>query len=208
MDTKEKIILAAAEEFSKAGYHAATTRHICERADVNIAGVNYHFSTKEALYKQVMEYLFQKTEKALCETITVANEAEWKQAIYDWIVYIITTTTDSASLNAWKHRILFREMLDPSDAFPEFFKKYLKPHFASLEHYVRCGSPDGVSRDDVYIVIFSILSQCLFYFQNKLIVKQLFSERFLDEENRVERISRYISDGACSKLKYATNEKI
>lgn len=208
MDTKEKIILAAAEEFSKLGYHGATTRHICERAEVNIAAVNYHFSTKEALYKHVIEYLFQKTGEVLSETVAVVSEAEWRQAIYDWIVYIITTTTDSASLNAWKHRILFREMLDPSDAFPEFFEKYFKPHFASLEYSIRCGLPDGVSRDEVYIVIFSILSQCLFYFQNKLIVKQLFSEGFLDEENRVERISRYISEGACSRLKYATNEKI
>lgn len=202
MDTKEKIILAAAEEFSKRGYNGATTRHICERAEVNIAAVNYHFSTKEALYKQVIEYLFQKTGKALGERSTIVNEAEWKQAIYDFIVYIIRTTTDSASLNAWKHRILFHEMVDPSDVFPELFEKYFKPHFTSLEYYVRCGLPDGVSRDDVYIVVFSIVSQCLFYFQNQLIVKQLFNLNFLDEDNRVERISRYISEGACSRLKY------
>lgn len=202
MDTKEKILLAAAEEFSTNGYQATTTRNICNRAGVNIAAINYHFSSKEMLYKRVVDYLFEHTPRKKVPKIALKTEKEWQEAIFSWVLDILTSVTNSSSLSQWKNKILFREMFDPSEHFPEFFEKYFEPYFVPIEYYVSCGIPEDTSKEQVYVIIFSLLSQCLFYHQNKVIVQQVFNSDFLKKKNRMENIATYITDGACSRLKF------
>jgi AcrR family transcriptional regulator len=48
-DTKTRILNAAEEIFIEFGFEAMSLRQITSRADVNLAAVNYHFGTKEAL---------------------------------------------------------------------------------------------------------------------------------------------------------------
>ena len=48
-DTKTRIFEAAEELFIDQGYEALSLRHITARANVNLAAVNYHFGSKEAL---------------------------------------------------------------------------------------------------------------------------------------------------------------
>ena len=54
-DTRQKIISAALQVFAKNGFSAGTVREITEVADVNIAAVNYHFTSKDELIKHVLE---------------------------------------------------------------------------------------------------------------------------------------------------------
>lgn len=202
MNTKEKILLAAAEEFSRNGYRITTTRNICKRAKVNIAAINYHFHGKRVLYKQVVDYLFEKTPDELCYASPVTNEKEWRKEMLNWIRGILMNTTTPSSVHSLKSKILFRELLDPSELFPEFFKEYFEPYFKCIEYYVRCGLPGDTSKENIYVIIFSTLSQCLFYEQNKVIINQLFNSGFLQNENRIEQIALYITDGVCSRLKF------
>ncbi|NVK36062.1 MAG: TetR family transcriptional regulator C-terminal domain-containing protein [Rhodobacteraceae bacterium] len=56
----EQIILAAAENvFAEFGFKGATTGMIAERAGLPKANLHYYFSTKLALYRQVVENIFQ-----------------------------------------------------------------------------------------------------------------------------------------------------
>jgi AcrR family transcriptional regulator len=54
-DTKERIIDAAQYLFAHNGYHATSLRAITGRAGANLASVNYHFGTKEALLESVLK---------------------------------------------------------------------------------------------------------------------------------------------------------
>ena len=49
-ETRERVLMAAGQEFAAKGFKDATVREICQRARVNIAAVNYHFGDKERLY--------------------------------------------------------------------------------------------------------------------------------------------------------------
>ena len=53
-DTKQRILDAAEHLFSRAGYHATSLREITTTAEVNLAAVNYHFGSKEALLDAVI----------------------------------------------------------------------------------------------------------------------------------------------------------
>jgi AcrR family transcriptional regulator len=54
IDTKDRIILAAEELFAEKGFAATSLRAITQKADVNLASVNYHFGGKEALVRHVL----------------------------------------------------------------------------------------------------------------------------------------------------------
>lgn len=65
--TKEKILLAARELFAVKGFEGASVREIARTAEVNIAAVNYHFSSKEKLFHHVMDMMFEESERAITE---------------------------------------------------------------------------------------------------------------------------------------------
>jgi AcrR family transcriptional regulator len=54
-DTKERIIAAAESLFMERGFAATSLRMITASAGVNLAAVNYHFGSKEALIREVFE---------------------------------------------------------------------------------------------------------------------------------------------------------
>jgi AcrR family transcriptional regulator len=51
--TRAKIIKAASRAFAQHGYEGASIRTIVGQADVNQAAINYHFGSKEELYRAV-----------------------------------------------------------------------------------------------------------------------------------------------------------
>lgn len=54
-DTKQRILSAAEHHFARDGYHATSLRSITTTAKANLAAVNYHFGSKEALLEAVIE---------------------------------------------------------------------------------------------------------------------------------------------------------
>jgi AcrR family transcriptional regulator len=54
-DTKERILSAAESLFIERGYVATSLRRITAKAKVNLAAVNYHFGSKEALIRETFE---------------------------------------------------------------------------------------------------------------------------------------------------------
>ena len=56
--TRDALIDAACQLFSKHGFSDVTTRMISELAGVAHSSVHYHFKTKEAIYKEVFMHVF------------------------------------------------------------------------------------------------------------------------------------------------------
>jgi AcrR family transcriptional regulator len=54
-DTRERILSTAEALFMESGYAGTSLRMITARAKVNLAAVNYHFGSKEALIREVFE---------------------------------------------------------------------------------------------------------------------------------------------------------
>ncbi len=70
--TQIKIIEAAEIEFAMNGFSGASIRHITSSAGVNTAAINYHFGTKEDLFKEVFRYRIEPINN---ERLTMLDEA-------------------------------------------------------------------------------------------------------------------------------------
>jgi AcrR family transcriptional regulator len=74
-DTRERILDAAERLFMQQGYEAASTRAVTSEAHVNLAAVNYHFGSKEALMQSVLR---RRLEGINQDRLRLLDEAEAK----------------------------------------------------------------------------------------------------------------------------------
>jgi AcrR family transcriptional regulator len=63
--TRERILAAALDLFSEQSFAGATTREIASRAEVTQPLLNYHFSSKDELWRSAVDGLFDELRRAL-----------------------------------------------------------------------------------------------------------------------------------------------
>ena len=67
--TKSKLLKAAIAVFGSHGYSGGSVRQIADLANTNIGAIKYHYSSKENLWRSVVNYLFDKLSKAIMRDI-------------------------------------------------------------------------------------------------------------------------------------------
>jgi AcrR family transcriptional regulator len=73
-DTKNRLLEAAGQVFSEKGYELATVREICDRAEANVASVNYYFGDKQRLYTDAVR-------EAQCVCVGQVPMPQWDPAM-------------------------------------------------------------------------------------------------------------------------------
>jgi TetR/AcrR family transcriptional regulator, regulator of cefoperazone and chloramphenicol sensitivity len=64
-DTRRRLIETAIEVFATHGYDGSSTRLLAERAGVNLPAIQYHFGSKEGLYRAVVGYFADYIEQQM-----------------------------------------------------------------------------------------------------------------------------------------------
>lgn len=181
--TKNKIILAALEEFAEHGYRAATIRNICKRAGVNIAAINYHFSGKAELYRRSMEMVFA-FKPPLPDADEIKIDSDIEKVLGAWITAFMSKSNDKKIIeNRLMEKIAYHALLNPSEIFDEIFDVYLKPDVISLEKILRKCLPSDTTEKEIKVRIFSILGSCTFYYFHYRIVDKLCTDGDFKEDN-------------------------
>lgn len=65
VDIRDILLEAAIEEFAARGFAGASTTSIAKRADAHQPQINYHFSSKAALWEAAVDLLFAELDEAL-----------------------------------------------------------------------------------------------------------------------------------------------
>ncbi len=173
METREKILNAAAEEFAGRGYDGATVRAICARAKVNVAAVNYHFSSKQELYMEVLAHLSADAEKwRLPDGAGIADSGEFRQRLRLWIDNFLGALAGVGSRQArLLTRLRLQEWHRASLREEEIFGQYMKPAADSLRSILEYAFPGDRVRLECRL--FALLSSCLYYFGNNPAVRRI-----------------------------------
>lgn len=125
-NTKERLIDSASEIFAEKGFREATVAEICEKAEANIAAVNYHFGDKTKLYKAVWGHLYQATRKEfpVPETHEVLGAEVWLHLFLRSRLQR-TLATGPAGLYP---KLIHREMTEITSEHEYIFITYLRPN--------------------------------------------------------------------------------
>ncbi len=100
--SKEQILTEAARLFHEKGYFAATLRDLAKRCGIQAGSVYYHFSSKQELLLQLMEYVLDELTSRVQEAVASSDDPidQLKRAVTVHIDYHIshlpeTYVTDS-----------------------------------------------------------------------------------------------------------------
>jgi AcrR family transcriptional regulator len=174
--TRQRILEAAEAEFAEKGFTQATVREILRRAGVgNIAAVNYHFGDKERLYIEAVKSAHQS-----CSSIpfpTWPAGVTPAQKMREFIRVLAERMLKPVRVSATK--LMMREIADPSQACTEVVRDYIQPMAEVLRGILNELVP-GMPPEKINLIGFSIVSQCLFYRQNRSIVERLTGKETLD----------------------------
>ncbi len=203
--TRERLLQSAGEVFAEQGFHSATIREICRRANVNIASVNYHFSSKEDLYEAVLEFAFRQMEQSAPPPVPFPPADSPETRLYMYIRRFMTRILDD-NRPAWFGRLMAREILEPTGGHGRIIDAAIRPLHEELRVIVREITGDGPSEEDQTRAVLSILGQCLFYRSADSVIRRLYPS-LLDDENRVERTAAHISRFSLTALSMPGPEK-
>ena len=164
--TKLSLILAAGELFAEYGVEGTSIRTIAEKAGVNIAGVNYHFGSKENLYTETLRYAILQNGGMkpfeLCEQCAIINEpVKIAESLYTFIKgrFISLIAPDKPH---WFTKLIIRSLLDPSPSFQSITEQIFVPDLEALATIIRASNPE-MSREKALFWALSIEGQIAFY---------------------------------------------
>lgn len=149
LDTKTRILNAAEQLFAKEGYHYTSMRAITGAAEVNLAAVNYHFGSKEALLKAVIERRLLPLNQIRIERIhavlTAAAETEQRPETTDLLRAFIEPTL--AFRNEGPGAVEFialigRALSEPDETVRTCFIQQVLPLFKLLFDSLHQALPD------------------------------------------------------------------
>ena len=130
-ETRQRLLEEAARLFARRGFKGVTVREICRAARANVAAVNYHFHGKLGLYTAVVRMAIAQI-RGTSDSARQAGEgasAEEKLRIY---VRVFLQRIAANGRDAWIHRLISREMADPTPAFELIIRHGIRPRLEYL----------------------------------------------------------------------------
>jgi len=172
-----RLLDAAGAAFAASGFAGASVRDISSAAGANIAAINYYFGDKERLYAEAVKFACDRSSAKYPMPDWPIGTPPW-QRLQDFIDTFVHRLLD-ADNKPWQTQLIMRELAQPTSACAEWIRDYVRPLAETLKAILAELAPTGTSEDQLYLIGFSIVSQCLYYRQNRPIGEQLMgAERF------------------------------
>jgi AcrR family transcriptional regulator len=167
--TKARLLEAAGAEFAEKGFEAARVRAICNRAEANLAAVNYHFGDKERLYVEAV----LEAHRCGCAQIpesafeSAAPPEQLRLYVHHFLSHVV-----AIDKTGWRHALLLREMLVPTAALDLLVRDAIRPRFERLQGILRRICPEADERR-LNALSFSVIGQCLHYKMASAVTQRL-----------------------------------
>lgn len=197
--TKQNLLDAAQKLFAEHGFRRTSVRDIAKEAGSNVAAVNYHFGSKENLYREV--FLIHKKKARERGAAAVRNFLEKSQgspnleAVLETFALAARKGRDSSDTRTWRmliERELVERHLDPRFVLEEV----LAPTQQALSQAINAACP-GVPPKAVHRCVHSFWAQLdhlrrlELYFED-LDIKEM---PWIDTKESIRHIVKFTSAG-------------
>jgi len=143
--TRGKILQAAEAEFADHGFDGVSVRQIAMRAEVPVALINYHFGSKEGLYRAIFEMRAPMIIDQRIAGLRLAEmepERERKVEMIVKAVLVPNLHMRSTEKNSSYSRILAREVADPKSHNRKVIAEFFDPIAYRVIEALRNAMPD------------------------------------------------------------------
>jgi AcrR family transcriptional regulator len=143
VDNAEHIRAAATQLFASVGYEGASLQAIAERVGVTKQTLLYHYPSKEALHRAVLEHVFAHFRERLPQMLEAVTSGHGRfEALTRELVHFFEADPDRA-------RLLLRELLDKPDDMRRLLAENLRPWILLIAQYVRQGQSSALIHEGV-----------------------------------------------------------
>lgn len=130
VDLRERLIEAALSEFAAHGFDGASTREIARSVGAHQPQINYHFESKEALWKASVSHLFDLLAKELARTdVAQLADEHMARGLADQIRHLIDFAARHPELN----RIMVHESTSPGPRLEWLVENLVEPYYSGLQ---------------------------------------------------------------------------
>jgi TetR/AcrR family transcriptional regulator len=123
--TRKRILAAALDLFSELSFDGATTREIAARADVTQPLLNYHFSSKDELWRAAVDGLFTELNEALssrAQGLRGVDELTVAKLLVREFVYF-------SAAHPQLHRIITQECKSDGPRMDWLVERHIRPRY-------------------------------------------------------------------------------
>ncbi len=157
--TRQKILDAASRVFGEKGYREATHAEICRLAGVNTASINYHFGSKDALYRATWDHLAARLDAIYPIDGGVSQDAPAEERLAGNIRALLSRKADRTELGDF-HKIRMRELMNPTGLLDEAIAGWLHRTKAYTRGIIQELLGQEASDFDIELCEMSLISQC------------------------------------------------
>ena len=157
--TQRTILRAAIDVFAELGFEAASMGAIANRARMKKALVQYHFETKDNLWKEAMLMLWQQLENAFPRYLQNMDTSRDRDSIRDVFRQIIRFVQDHP---AWAG-IIFRESATRGPRLDWLVEHCLKDNVADGIQFIKLAQKHGTLPQADPLYLLHIISGALIY---------------------------------------------
>ena len=123
--TRASLIEAAGQLFAERGFNGVTVRDIVKQAETHLSALNYHFRSKEALYREVV------LEACRADSISLKDQQLLLRLDPHRALGILVKESLTAyarqTAKSWQTVVITRECREPSEVFTEVVREYFSP---------------------------------------------------------------------------------
>jgi AcrR family transcriptional regulator len=198
-NTKKRLISAACTIFAKKGFRDATVAEICEKAEANIAAVNYHFGDKESLYDAVWHHAFDLTSAAFPIDGSLPENPQLEDYLYSYAFALMNRifSEDEAGLFP---KLLHQEMSNPTLALDRIAEEVLLPQSQFLGRVVHAELREKIPEEQIRLCMHSIIGQCAFFNFSRPLRERVIGKKSMTKKE-IEQIAHHIATFSMGGLK-------
>ena len=179
-EVRTRVLAAAEAVFAERGYAGATTREIAERAGIGKRMLFYYFTTKDAVYRAVLERIVQ----GLVAIFEVSRNQPGPIGLAESIEGI----THFTAQNLQATKVWMREIIDGGPHLADLTEKHLADMYRQAGTTVARNMEAGIFRpgDPVHVMT-SVGGVTLFYFLIVPVLRLIWDRDPLDPDVVAER---------------------
>ncbi|QDU49699.1 TetR/AcrR family transcriptional regulator [Gimesia panareensis] len=204
VDVRKRLLEAAGPVFSEKGFEKATVREICQKADVNVASVNYYFGDKEQLYLDVI-CLAKEMGVSRAPLPEWASDTLPEQKLRDWVITLVRRMLGTGELS-WSNHLIMREVLRPTKACEHLIQELFRPFVNVADAILLEMLGEDVPAYRRMQCIFSIAAQCQFYRVSGGMVSLMLGQEEQEIHYNTERLIEHILQFSLAAIKNLKQE--